>query len=255
VRPWSAIHLGEWATADREFEEAISVLERNRALYLANTLRLYRVWGWVIAHEFERARDACETIAPGWDSSGTIDPAFPLTFNPSEERVRLVTLGAALAGLGQYDAALVHLEAARRQMLETPVVLHWYWRTAVEWELAQLWIARGDCVHAASHAEDLLALTARSAEATWRALALGVVAQIAMRERNLSRAREHITEALSIVERFEIPVAAWRVQALAAKFFESAGDSASAQHHHGLARAATLNLGVSAASRLLASSN
>ncbi len=55
-------------------------------------------------------------------------------------------------------------------------------------------------------------------------------------------AREHITEALSVVERFEIPVAAWRVQALAAKFFESVGDSTSAQHHRDLARAATLRL-------------
>ncbi len=244
VRPWSAFFLGEWTTAEDEFEEAISVLERNRALYLANTLRLLRAWGWVIFHEFERARDACETIAPGWDSSGTIDPAFPPTFNPSEERARLVTLGAAQAGLGKYDAALEPLEAARQQMLENPVIFHWYWRIAVEWALAQLWISRGDSARAGRHAKDLLALTACSAEATWRALALEVAAQIAMCERDLPRAREHITEALSVVERFEIPVAAWRVQALAAKFFESAGNNASAQHHRELARAATLKLGV-----------
>jgi hypothetical protein len=31
-------------------------LERNRALYLANTLRLYRTWGKVVAPEFESAR-------------------------------------------------------------------------------------------------------------------------------------------------------------------------------------------------------
>jgi len=242
VRPWSAFFLGEWTTAEDEFEEAISVLERNRALYLANTLRLLRAWGWVIFHEFERARDACEAITPGWDSSGAIDPTFPLAFNPSEERARLVTLGAAQAGLGKYDAALEHLEAARQQMLENPVIFHWYWRIAVEWALAQLWIARGDPARAGCHAKDLLALTARSAEATWRALALEVAAHIAMCERDLPRAREHITEALSVVERFEIPVAAWRVQVLAAKFFESAGDNASAQHHRELAQAATLRL-------------
>jgi ATP/maltotriose-dependent transcriptional regulator MalT len=92
--------------------------------------------------------------------------------------------------------------------------------------LAQLWIARGDPARARYHAKDLLALTARNAEATWRALALEVAAQIAMCERDLPRAREHITDALSIVERFEIPVAAWRVQALAASFFESTGDMA-----------------------------
>jgi DNA-binding winged helix-turn-helix (wHTH) protein/tetratricopeptide (TPR) repeat protein len=243
VRPWSAIFLGEWATVEREFEQEISLLERNRALYLANTLRLYRAWGRVIAHEFKSARDVCEAIAPGWDSSGTIDRAFPPAFLPCEERIRLVTLGAAQTGLGQYDAALAHLEAAREQMLESPVVLHWYWRTAVEWVLAQLWIARGDRVRAACHAKDLLELTAAGAEATWRALALEVAAQIAMSEHDLPRAREHITEALSTVDSFEVPVAAWRVQALATKFFESTGDSALAQHHRELARTAALRLG------------
>jgi DNA-binding winged helix-turn-helix (wHTH) protein/tetratricopeptide (TPR) repeat protein len=245
VRPWSAVHLGEWSTADREFEEAISVLERNRALYLGNSVRLYQAWGWVIAHEFEKASELCERIVPGWDSSGTIDPAFPPTFNPGEEGARLVILGAAQAGLGQFDGALEHLEAARKLILANSAALHWYWRVAVEWVLAQLWISRGDPARARSHAKDLLALAAGGGQATWRALAHEVAAQIAMCERDLPRAREHITEALSVVERFEIPVAAWRVQVLAARFFESAGDNASAQHHRELARAATLKLEVS----------
>jgi hypothetical protein len=72
VRPWSAVHLGEWSTADREFEEAISVLERNRALYLCNSARLYQAWGWVIYHKFEKACELCESIVPGWNSSATI---------------------------------------------------------------------------------------------------------------------------------------------------------------------------------------
>ena len=127
-------------------------------------------------------------------------------------------------------------------MVENPCSLHCYWRPAVELVLAQLWISRRDPARAGRHAKDLLALTAGGGQATWRALALEVAAQIAMCERDLPRAREHITEALSVVERFEIPVAAWRVQALAAKFFESAGDNASAQHHRELAQAATLRL-------------
>jgi DNA-binding winged helix-turn-helix (wHTH) protein/tetratricopeptide (TPR) repeat protein len=242
VRPWSAVHLGEWTTADREFEGAISALERNRALYLGNSVRLYQAWGWVIAHEFEKARELCERIVPGWDSSGTIDPAFPPAFNPGEEGARLVILGAAQAGLGQYDAALEHLEAARKLILANSAALHWYWGVAVEWVLAQLWISRGDPARAGSHAKNLLTRAAGGGQATWRALAHEVAAQIAMCQRDLSRAREHITEALSIVERFEIPVAAWRVQVRAAKFFESVGNNASAQHHRELAQAATLRL-------------
>jgi hypothetical protein len=108
--------------------------------------------------------------------------------------------------------------------------------------LAKLWISQGDPARAGSHSKNLLALAAGGGQATWRALAHEVAAHIAMCQCDLPRAREHITEAISIVEGFEIPVAAWRVQVLAAKFFESAGANASAQHYRELAEAATLRL-------------
>ena len=243
TRPWNAIFLGEWTTADREFEEEITRLERNRALYLANTLRLYRAWGHVIAHEFELARDACEIAAPGLDSDGNIDASFPEAFLACEERIRLVTLGAAEAGLGQHEAALAHLEEARQQMLENPVVLNWYWRIAVEWALAHLWIARADLDRASGHANEMLALTEHRPEATWRALALETRARIAMDQRDLARARACIGEALSTIGDLEVPVAAWRVHTVAAELFELGGDQESAQHRRVVGRAALLKLG------------
>jgi DNA-binding winged helix-turn-helix (wHTH) protein len=243
TRPWSAIFLGEWTTADREFEEEITLLERNRALYLANTLRLYRAWGHVIAHEFELARDACEIAAPGLDSDGNIDASFPEAFLACEERIRLITLGAAEAGLGQYDRALAHLEVARQQMLENPVVLNWYWRIAVEWALAHLWIARADLDRASGHANEMLALTAHQPEVTWRALALQTRARIAMGQRDLARGQGCIGEALSAIAALEVPVAAWKVHTVAAELFELGGDEESAQHHRVVGRAALLKLG------------
>jgi DNA-binding winged helix-turn-helix (wHTH) protein len=243
VRPWSAIFLGEWTTADREFEEEITLLERNRALYLANTLRLYRAWGQVIAHEFEAARDACEIAVPGLDGDGNIDASAPTAFLPAEERIRLITLGAALVGLGQYGPALVHLEAARQQMLENPVVLNWYWRIAAEWLLAQLWIARADLERASGHANEMLALTADLPEVTWRALALETGTRIAMAERDFARAQSHVAEALSTIEAREVPVAAWRVHCVANELFELAGNAESAQQHRALSRTALLRLG------------
>jgi tetratricopeptide (TPR) repeat protein len=212
-------------------------------LYLANTLRLYRAWGQVIAHEFESARAACEAAAPGLDSDGSLDPAFPPAFLPCEERIRLITLGAAQTGLGQYDLALAHLEAARRQMLESPVVLNWYWRIAAEWVLAQIWIAKGDSAHANHHVEELLALTANLPEATWRALALETAARVAMGKRDLALTQAYITKALATIENREGALATWRVHTVAAEFFELAGNSIPAQRHRELSHAAMLRLG------------
>lgn len=243
TRPWSAIFLGEWTTADREFEEEIALLERNRALYLANTLRLYRTWGQVVTCEFECARDACEVAAPGRDSDGNIDASFPAAFLPAEERIRLITLGVALTGLGQYGQAVVHLEKARQQMLENPVVLNWYWRIAAEWALAGVWIARADLGRASEHANEMLALTENRPEATWRALALETGARIAMGQRDFGRAQACVGEALSTIGDLELPLAAWRIHSVATELFELESDGESAQHHRAVGRAALLKLG------------
>jgi DNA-binding winged helix-turn-helix (wHTH) protein len=239
VRPWSAIFLGEWGKADQEFSEGIASQERNAAQYQVSTLRLYRAWGWVIAHDYESAIRVCEALTPGLrDDVGETLPALL----PAEERIRLITLGAAEAGLLRFQQALAHLEAARQQLSDHPVVLNWYWTVAVEWVLAKIHEANGDLGRANRHAQAMRELAMATAEMTWRALALETAARVAALRDSPVESSGYIEEALTLVSKNRIPVAAWQVHATASRLHEFAGRAQLAELHRKCSREAVLKL-------------
>ena len=239
TRPWSAIFLGEWGKADQEFSEGIASLERNAAQYQASTLRLYRAWGWVIAHHYEGAIRVCDPLTRSRrDDVGERLPEFL----PAEERIRLITLGAAEVGLLRFEQALAHLEAARQQMSDKPVVLNWYWTIAVEWAIAKIHEANGDLDRASRHAQAMCDLAMGTAEMTWRALALETAARIAALRNSAVEARGYIEEALTLVSSKRIPVAAWQVHATASRLHEFAGRVQLAELHRKCSRETILKL-------------
>jgi len=69
-------------------------------------------------------------------------------------------------------------------------------------------------------AEHSISLTAATAERTWQALAHYQRARIACADRDKGHAEREIRLALTLVQNYEIPLAAWRVHALAAEVFD-----------------------------------
>ncbi|HKN01705.1 MAG TPA: hypothetical protein VJX23_14405, partial [Candidatus Binataceae bacterium] len=67
-------------------------------------------------------------------------------------------------------------------------------------------------------------------------------ARIAMAQRDLERADECVKNALSTMEGFEVPVAAWRVHATTAELCRSMEKSKEAVHQRELSRATILKL-------------
>jgi len=63
-----------------------------------------------------------------------------------------------------------------------------------------------------------------------------------MAQRDFERAHECITKALSTMEGFEVPLAAWRVHATAAELYRGSEKSQEAEHHLELHRATILKL-------------
>ena len=85
-------------------------------------------------------------------------------------------------------------------------------------------------------------MTLATAERTWQALAWDANTRVAMAESNMERAHECITNALSAMEDFEVPLAAWRVHATAAALYEGTGNNVAVAHHHARSRATILTL-------------
>ena len=76
----------------------------------------------------------------------------------------------------------------------------------------------------------------------WQALAWEASARVAMAELDVARARDSITKALSAMEDYEVPLAAWRVHASASELYRNSGDRDLAERHLALSRETIMKL-------------
>jgi hypothetical protein len=123
-----------------------------------------------------------------------------------------------------------------------PVIHDWYIRMMLGQALTDVWLAKGDEKQAGAEAERFLELTLATAERTWQALAWETSARVAMAGGDHHRASTCIDNALSAMEGFEVPLAAWRVHASAAELETRRGNQRAAGRHRALGGATALTL-------------
>jgi len=230
--PWSLLFLGEWGQALRTLRAESALADKNGERYRAQTLQLYRAWIHLYAMDFPGVLETCSSVLPSFD-----DPA-----RAPWRRFCLALVGSAEAASGRYEAAAQHLLAARGEMDRRPVIHDWYCRMMLEGALTELWLAKGDLTRARPEAERFLELTRATAERTWQALAWEMNARVATAERDFQRAQNCIDHALSTIEGFDVPLAAWRVHGTAAEVYTRLGNKAAAEQHRALGRATILRL-------------
>ena len=94
----------------------------------------------------------------------------------------------------------------------------------------------GDIADAHREADDVLASARAAADPTMRALAWEMKSRVARAENDFDGARVCIDHALAILDRFNIPVAAWQVHRTAWDLYADLGDRESADGHRALAK-------------------
>jgi DNA-binding winged helix-turn-helix (wHTH) protein/tetratricopeptide (TPR) repeat protein len=220
--------LGEWGEALRGIEDAIAVMDKNSD-FRSGTLLLYGAWAHFHALDFDRVVAICESVLPTLQDTPSVHLCLTLA-------------ASAQTALGNYDRALELVTRARNDIDRHPVVFDWYLYLLLESALTELWLAKGDLKRARAEAERFLQLALATAERTWQALAWEANSRIAIAEVNLEGARDCIAKALSTMEGFEVPLAAWRVHATAAELFARSGDNDPVEHHRELSRATIMKL-------------
>jgi DNA-binding winged helix-turn-helix (wHTH) protein len=232
ILPWSLLFLGEWGEALREIEAGMTMVGKAGDPRNLQRLRYNQAWIHLNAMDFAGVLAICEPVLP---TAG--DPA-----SVSQVRFCLVLAGLAETALGNHARALERLLTARSEMDGQMVMLDWYWRMLLESGLTEVWLAKGDLVQARPQAERFLEVTLATTERTWQALAWEANARVAVGEGDVPRAQDCIVKALSTMEGFEVPLAAWRVRATAADLAQRAGDEELAAHNRELSRATILKL-------------
>ena len=226
------LFLGEWGEALQEMESAIAVLTKNGNDAWAQGLRFWRAWLNTYAMDFVGALVICKPAARSLGDA----------VSPPDRRFYLAVAGTAEVALGNHERGLEHLSLARHEMDRQKVMNDWYCRLLVESALTELWLAKGDVAQARAQSERFLHVTLATAERTWQALAWEATARVAMAEGDRKRAKECIAKALSTMEGFEVPLAAWRVHATASELYALAGNKRSSKYHRELSRTTILKL-------------
>lgn len=232
--PFCLLSLGEWGEALREVNISIATADRNGDYFRAQLLRLNRAWIHLHAMDFAGVLTACEATPKGTGNLG-VGSVYLFRFSR-------VLAGLAEVALGNYDQAFKELLTLRKDMDRKAFMLDWYFRMPLESALTELWLANGSLTKAREGANLFLGKAMSTMERTWQALAWELNARVAMAERNLGGAQEAILKALSVIEGRETPLAAWRVHASAAHFYEFSENPKLRQHHREIARTIVLKL-------------
>jgi tetratricopeptide (TPR) repeat protein len=236
LAPLTMVFLGEWGEALKEYAAAMAEAQKNANHLHILWFRLHQAWLQLHAQDFRGVLAICDSAL-----ALLRDPAVR-TAPPPGLRRALILSGSASAAVGDYARAIEDLSTAACDMDRQTLLFDWYWRMPLAAGLTELWLAKGDRIRAQLEAEQFLDIALATAERTYQGLAWEVNARVALAIRDHDRARECIGQAVSTVQGFEVPLAAWRVHATAAYIEEESGNLESARSHRNVSRATILRL-------------
>jgi tetratricopeptide (TPR) repeat protein len=189
-------------------------------------------WLRTLTFDFDGARQLCNIIMrPGAE--------YP-TGQP--KTIARVAAGYAEFHLGQYGKAIEYFTQVLDPGTTPKFFLHWFWRMTAQLGLSNVWLASGDLAKARIEANGFLESAMSTADPHVQALAWEMMSRIAIAERAWKAAVEHLRAALSIVERFVVPVAAWQVHATAWDLYRHTKDDAAAESNRASAESHILSI-------------
>jgi hypothetical protein len=119
---------------------------------------------------------------------------------------------------------LKHFAEVRDFQITPQFFLHWRWRMQAVLGTIEALLRAGDVASARREAKGFLESARSVAEPNMRARAWEISARVATAGNDLDEAVRSIENALLILDKFEIPVAAWRVHRTAWLVFLAAGE-------------------------------
>jgi len=151
------------------------------------------------------------------------------------ETIARIAAGYAELEARDYAQAIEYFGQAADPRVTPRFFQHWLWRAEAQRGLSEAWLESGDVAKARKEAEVFLESALSTANPSLRMQAWELLARIAMAERDWIGAKEYVERALAVLEKFEIPVAAWRVESTAWELFVHANDHGAAETHRALA--------------------
>src|SRR6266550_2914082 len=204
--------------------------DENLSLYWLLTLR--EAWLRTLAFDFEGARQICQATC---NARGE----FP---DAQYYAIDQIAAGNMALQQGKYSEALEHFTHVQDLGAHTRFFMHWEWRMMAQLESGNAWLLSGNIVNARTAADGFLKSALPTSDPYLQALAWELKTRVAMAERDSHRALESIQQALALVEKSEIAVAAWQVYGTAWQAYESVKQHKTAETNRERAEACILKI-------------
>jgi DNA-binding winged helix-turn-helix (wHTH) protein/tetratricopeptide (TPR) repeat protein len=153
--------------------------------------------------------------------SGGSDPDEHAAWTRTVSRI---SSGYARLYQGHAREALQYFGEVRDLRVTPRFFLHWRWRMQAVLGTIEAHLCAGDIANARREANDLLDSALAGAEPNMRALAWEIKARVAKAARDFDNARRCIENALPVLDKFQIPGAAWQVHRTAWDVYAGAGE-------------------------------
>ena len=214
IEAFALLYLGKWGDARQNVADALAIAERNANVQAGALCRLTAGWLHAEVQDFESA------ARYGEEALNATVGANPFNFFIGRN-----LLVRAHVGLGNLPVARQHLDAIERRMETDGVAMESLITPQYFLNCCEYWLAAGDMGQAQQAAARLHEATAIAPDRTFLALSHSLMAKVAIAAGDLQEARAQLPRAIAIVRNAGLPVAAWRVYATAASFYESIGDT------------------------------
>ena len=182
--------------------------------------------------DFAEARQLCAKLVD-------MNPGY---LGKHPKALALLTEGFAALYARHYTEASKYFTELRDQVPTQKFFLHWFWRMHAEFGLSNVLLEAGDIPNSRHEADRFLKSALSTSNPYLHALAWAMQAMVALAQREWAATEDHLSNALDIVNRFEVPLAAWRVHSVASEFYQQAKEPAIAEQHRDKAASIVLTM-------------
>jgi tetratricopeptide (TPR) repeat protein len=224
------MHLGRLGEALHLMRVAIERAEKN-----GNdpwVLKIREAWLRTVAMDFTGAQQLCDAMIRSNSGYPTGQPRAIAWF----------AAGNAAFLVGRHDEALNFFRQVIDEGVTPKFFLHWYWRMQARFGVAKVLLAMGKIEDARTETGQILDAALSTADPGLQALAWEVSARLAVAEKDEKGGEKSIRNGVALLEKFEIPMAMWRLDRTAWKFYLQAKDEKTAEAHRKRAESCILKI-------------
>jgi DNA-binding winged helix-turn-helix (wHTH) protein/tetratricopeptide (TPR) repeat protein len=189
-------------------------------------------WLRALCFDFEGVRRLSEIVMRSDAEQHAAEPRM----------MAMVGSGYAELYRGRCDKALQYFAEVRDPRNTSKFLFHWRWRLRAQLGCVDARLQAGDVQNARTEVDSFLESALATEEPNLHAFAWEASARVAIAEDDRARAAACIDNALTILEKFDLPVVAWRVHATAWDFCSEIGESNKAEEHRVRAKQVILRL-------------